>query len=92
LSLEPLSIIIISSQKESAARHLSILSSSLEQIIKAEILLTDMARSHKIAILSGIVTNEPLSREGATKPANTAHQSKKCATVKRGIFFGMSYS
>jgi hypothetical protein len=62
-----------------------------------------MARSNKFATSfqhhSNIIPtsfnfaiNEPSSRGGATKQANIAHQSKKCATVKRGIFFGMSYN
>jgi hypothetical protein len=50
-----------------------------------------MARSNKFATSFNIAINEPSSRGGATKQANIAHQSKKCATVKRGIFFGMSY-
>jgi hypothetical protein len=54
-----------------------------------------MARSNKFATSLQhylIAINEPSSHGGATKQANIAHQSKKCATVKRGIFFGMSYS
>jgi hypothetical protein len=45
-----------------------------------------------IATSFNFAINEPSSRGRATKQANIAHQSKKCATVKRGTFFGMSYS
>jgi hypothetical protein len=50
-----------------------------------------MARSNKFATSFNFAINEPSSRGRATKQANIAHQSKKCAIVKRGIFFGMSY-
>jgi hypothetical protein len=50
-----------------------------------------MARSNKFETSFNAAINEPSSRRGATKQANIADQSKRCATAKCGTSFGMSY-